>query len=64
MELCRKKEKVNLLEKLLKNYKTKWDDLTKIMSDEMGAPLDWSSSAQTSSGFDHINDFIKRLNEF
>ena len=31
------------------------------MSNEMGAPIDWSSSAQTSSGFDHIKDFIKRL---
>ena len=31
------------------------------MSEEMGAPLDWSSSAQTSSGADHINDFILRL---
>jgi len=30
----------------------------------MGAPLDWSSSAQTASGADHINDFIKRLKEF
>ena len=54
-----KKEKIFLLEKLLKNYKSKWNDLTKTMSEEMGAPLDWASSAQTSSGFDHINDFIK-----
>ena len=59
-----KKEKIFLLEKLLKNYKTKWNDLTNTMSKEMGAPVDWASSAQTSSGFDHINDFIKRLNEF
>ena len=34
------------------------------MSEEMGAPLDWSSSAQTSSGADHINDFILRLKNF
>ena len=59
-----KKEKIFLLEKLLKNYKTKWNDLTNTMSKEMGAPVDWASSAQTSSGFDHINDFIKRLDEF
>ena len=30
----------------------------------MGAPLEWSSSAQTTSGADHIKDFIKRLKEF
>jgi len=30
----------------------------------MGAPIDWATSAQTSSGADHIKDFIKRLKEF
>ncbi len=59
-----KKERINLLEKLLNVYKKRWSDLTQTMSDEMGAPLDWSSSAQTTSGADHINDFIKRLKEF
>ena len=62
--LVEKKEKILLLEKLLKIYRSKWDDLTQTMSKEMGAPLDWASSAQTSSGFDHINDFIIRLKEF
>ena len=55
-----KKEKIILLENLLKIYKNRWDEITKTMSEEMGAPLDWSSSAQTSSGADHINDFILR----
>ncbi len=59
-----KKTKINLLENLLDIYKSRWNEITEIMSKEMGAPLDWSSSAQTSSGFDHIKDFIKRLNEF
>jgi len=34
------------------------------ISMEMGAPIDWASTAQTSSGADHIKDFIKRLKEF
>ena len=34
------------------------------MSEEMGAPLDWSSSAQTSSGADHIKDFILKIEKF
>ena len=59
-----KKTKINLLEKLSKIYKSRWEEITETMSKEMGAPLDWSSSAQTTSGFDHINDFIKRLKEF
>ena len=62
--LVDKKTKINLLENLLKIYKTRWDEITQTMSDEMGAPLDWSSSAQTTSGFDHINDFIQRLKVF
>ena len=59
-----KKTKINLLEKLLEIYKSRWDEITETMSKEMGAPLDWSSSAQTSSGSDHINDFILRLKKF
>ena len=59
-----KRTKLNLLEKLLFIYKKRWDEITETMSKEMGAPLDWSSSAQTASGFDHINDFIKRLKNF
>ncbi len=59
-----KKDKIRLLEKLLEIYKLRWNEITQIMSEEMGAPLDWSSSAQTNSGYDHIKDFIKRLKEF
>ena len=59
-----KKSKIFLLEKLLEIYMRRWDEITQTMSDEMGAPLDWSSSAQTTSGADHIKDFIKRLKEF
>ncbi len=59
-----KETKIILLEKLLKIYKSRWNEITYTISEEMGAPLDWSSSAQTASGFDHINDFIKRLKQF
>ncbi len=59
-----KEFKIELLEKLLKIYKSRWDEITETMSKEMGAPLDWASSAQTSSGYDHIKDFIKRLKNF
>ena len=42
-------DKIIFLKKLLKIYKARWNEITQTMSDEMGAPLDWSSSAQTSS---------------
>ena len=59
-----KEERIKLLKNLYEIYKSRWNEITETMSREMGAPLDWSSSAQTASGFDHINDFIKRLKQF
>ena len=59
-----KELKISLLEKLYKIYEKRWDEITQSMTLEMGAPLDWSSSAQTASGADHIKDFIIRLKDF
>ena len=59
-----KKYKISLIEKLYEIYKSRWQEMTESISLEMGAPLDWSSSAQTSSGASHIKDFIKRLEDF
>ena len=59
-----KDERVSLIQKLYEIYKSRWDDMSKAISTEMGAPLDWASSAQTSSGASHIKDFIKRLKDF
>ncbi len=59
-----KKFKVSLVEKIYEIYQSRWEEMTEAISLEMGAPLDWSSSAQTASGSDHIKDFIKRLKEF
>ena len=57
-------ERLSLLEKLLKIYISRSDEMTKAISIELGAPMDWASSAQMSSGQSHIEDFIKRLKEF
>ena len=59
-----KDEKIHLIQKLYEIYKSRWDEMTKSISMEMGAPIDWASSAQTSSGAAHIKDFIKRLKDF
>ena len=59
-----KEERLSLLEKLLKIYISRSDEMTKAISIELGAPMDWASSAQMSSGQSHIEDFIKRLKEF
>ena len=59
-----KEERLTLLEKLLKIYISRSDEMTKAISIELGAPMDWASSAQMASGQSHIVDFIKRLKEF
>ena len=59
-----KEERLLLLEKLLKIYKARWDDMTDAITTELGCPKDWCSANQTSSGAGHIEDFIKRLKDF
>ena len=59
-----KEERLNLLEKLLKIYNSRWDDMTDAITTELGCPKDWCSANQTSSGAGHIEDFIKRLKDF
>ena len=59
-----KEEKISLIQKLYEIYESRWDDMSKAISMEMGAPIDWASTAQTSSGADHMKDFIIRLKEF
>ena len=59
-----KEERLTLLEKLLKIYISRSGEMTKAISIELGAPMDWASSAQMSSGQSHIEDFIQRLKEF
>ena len=59
-----KEERINLLEKLLGIYKKRYSEMVEAISMEMGAPMDWSRDAQTSSGQSHLEDFIVRLKEF
>ena len=59
-----KQERVVLLEKLLKIYNERYDEMTDAITTELGCPRDWCSANQTSSGASHIEDFIKRLKEF
>ena len=59
-----KNVKISLLENLLKVYKERFDEMANAISLEMGAPIDWSKNSQTSSGEDHIEDFIKTLKNF
>jgi aldehyde dehydrogenase (NAD+) len=59
-----KQERINLLEKLLKIYKKRFNEMTEAITSEMGSPIDYSSSTHTVSGQSHLEDFILRLKEF
>ena len=56
-----KEERINLLEKLLKIYKKRFNEMAEAMSMEMGAPIDYATSTHALSGQSHIEDFILRL---
>ena len=59
-----KGERLNFLEKLLSIYKKRYAEMAEAISMEMGAPMDWATDVQTSSGQSHLEDFIKRLKDF
>ena len=59
-----KEERINLLEKLLKIYKKRFNEMAKAMSMEMGSPIDYAISTHASSGQSHLEDFILRLKNF
>jgi len=59
-----KEERISLLEKLLKIYKKRFNELVESQSMEMGAPIDYSISDQTAAGQSHLEDFILRLKDF
>jgi len=59
-----KKERISLLEKLLKIYKKRFNEMAEAMSKEMGSPIDYAISAHAASGQAHLEDFILRLKEF
>ena len=59
-----KEERIKLLEKLLKVYKKKFNEIAEAMSVEMGAPIDYAISTHAASGQSHLEDFILRLKNF
>ncbi len=59
-----KEERINLLEKLLKVYKKRFNEMAEAMSMEMGSPIDFAISTHAASGQGHLEDFILRLKDF
>lgn len=62
--LTSRRERLDLLNQILVEFRRRLTDLGDIMSREMGAPLDWAHSQQAASGIDHIEQTIRSLDEF
>jgi len=56
--------RLDLLHKLKNIYQTRFDEMTKAITLEMGCPNSFASEVQTQSGLDHLDDFIQRLKNF
>ncbi|MDE3079739.1 MAG: aldehyde dehydrogenase family protein [Paracoccaceae bacterium] len=56
-------ERLALVERILKVYESRSEDMSRAISLEMGAPIDMARSSQTTSGTWHIANFIKAFKE-
>ncbi len=57
-------ERVALVEKILKIYDERAEDMAQAMTLEMGAPIDMSRASQAGSGHAHIEAFLKAMEGF
>lgn len=59
-----KEERINLLTALKEQYENRYDEMAKVMSDEMGAPISMSQVSQAGAGLGHLKDAIRQLKAF
>ncbi|MBF9042779.1 aldehyde dehydrogenase family protein [Rhodobacterales bacterium HKCCE4037] len=52
-------ERIAALERLLKAYEARAEDMAQAISTEMGAPIDWSREQQVTSGTWHLKGMIR-----
>ncbi len=59
-----REERIALLERLLKAYADRYDEMADAISQEMGAPRDFSHAAQADCGSGHINAALEALKTY
>ena len=57
-------ERIALVEKLLKIYQSRGEEMAQAMSVEMGAPIDMSRASQVGAGTWHLQNFIDAAKSF
>jgi aldehyde dehydrogenase (NAD+) len=56
-------DRLAVVKRILDVYKARAEDMAKVISLEMGAPIDMSLTSQTAAGTWHISNFIKAFEE-
>ena len=56
-------QRLELLERIVAEYKKRWEDIARAITREMGAPAEFSMRAQTGSGLGHFRAAITALKE-
>jgi len=59
-----KEERIALLQRIAEEYKARWSELARSISEEMGAPISMSSTAQVGAGLSHLQTGIEALKGF
>ncbi|MFB6453363.1 aldehyde dehydrogenase family protein [Bradyrhizobium tunisiense] len=59
-----REERSDLLQRILAEYRNRFDDLAEAVTEEMGAPASYAQHAQVPSGIRHINAGIEALKTF
>ncbi len=59
-----REERVELLEKIIEQYKARIDDIAATISEEMGAPASLANTEQAPTGLDHFITTLDVLREF
>jgi aldehyde dehydrogenase (NAD+) len=59
-----KDERIALLERIIRVYERRLDDVARAISDEMGAPLKFARRAQAGSGLEHLTTTLAVLKDF
>jgi aldehyde dehydrogenase (NAD+) len=57
-------DRIALLERIVDLYKSRFDDIGKAISDEMGAPLIFATRFQAGAGLSHFKEILRILKSF
>ena len=60
----KKEERIALLQDVARVYQSRYDELAKTISEEMGAPIWLSRAAQAATGLGHLNQTLEVLKDY